>query len=182
MGLLSDSWIIVLSLGIATLVALIVWTRHGGTIWRNIGILCGLLTLLVAAADILNVSDREVVAARLEALTKSFEAKDPNTLVFVSAQSPELRGIIDMGMKAVTVRDVRLSDLDVRFTSDNTRAIVHFRASGDMDVAGFGNVGRQPAKFEAVWIREDGLWKLFRVVRKNPINDSPIELMRPSAS
>lgn len=177
-----EFWLITLCLAIATLICLIVWTRHRGKIAFSLALIFGVLTVVVLAIDLSITTENEVVARRLTQLTSLFEAKSPETLGMISAQSPELREMVNAGMKIATVRDLRISDLTTRFTTDGSRAMVEFRISGDMDLVGFGNVGRQPAKFDTVWVKEEGLWKLLRVVRKNPLNDSPMELMRPSAS
>lgn len=182
MGLLSESWIPVSILSLGTLIGLIIWARHPGLLGKLLVFICAPLAIGIAIWDVVTISENERVAAQLTGIASAFEAKDPNIGRFVSAQSPEVLMMIQSGMKTVDARDIRLSEMNIRFTTDGSRAIVNFRASADLNVNGLGGVGRQPGSFETIWTREDNAWKLMRVNRKNPINGQAMEVTSPTAS
>lgn len=128
------------------------------------------------------VTEREQVEQRLLELVRTFQQESVQqglvnilvgspqlrTLTFISDSAKEVQGLVVTGMQMVDVADdFRISDVQTLLTNNNSRAVVHFRASATISAAGYGNVGRHPTRWELTWQRENGEWKVIRAKRLN---------------
>lgn len=177
-----NPWPPMLICGLIAAILFFVWMSRG----RNL-FLYGAIALLVACgviylAERSIVTPGEEVEARVLALCRAFQEKDPHTVDFISPNAPELRVLLATAMKMVDVEDdVRITDLWVTTSNNNSRAVSHFRANATVSVQPVGNVGHQPARLELTWQREGGEWHVVAVQRLNPINGEPLGLLEQRA-
>ena len=147
--------------------------------------LCGIVWLVEERI----VTEREQVEQRLLDFTKTFQREslqrglanfvlggpEPETFAFISATAKEVRGLAQQALDLVDVQDdVRISDVHTTLTNNQSRAVTQFRASATVNATTFGNVGRQPTRWELIWQRENGVWKVVHATRLNFISGDPL--------
>ena len=148
--------------------------------------LCGVVWLVERQI----VTERERVEQRLLDFTTTFQKEslergignlllggpEPRTFAFISASATEVQNLARQGLDLVDIQeDVRISDVRTTLTNNNSRAVTHFRASATVNVGAYGNVGRQPTRWELTWQREQGEWKVIRATRLNFMTGKPLE-------
>lgn len=181
MWLTEDPWPPMFICGLAALLAVAFWSNSKRVVYLltavGLLILGGVVYLLEQAI----VTPAEQVEALVGQLCEDFRQKKPETLDYFSDSAPELKLMCQAAMAMVEVKDdLRLTDLQTKLTNADSRAIVHFRANAGLSVVGYGDVGRQPARFELTWAKEPAGWKVVTVRRLHPINNEELSLMEKS--
>lgn len=177
-----DPWPPMFACGLAALLAVAFWS----TSKRAVHLLAalGLLALggVIYLVEQVIVTPAEQVEALVASLCEDFRHKRPATLDYFSATAPELKLMCSAAMALVEVKDdLRLTDMQTKLTNDDTRAVCHFRANAGMSVMGYGDVGRQPGRFELTWAKEPAGWKIIKIRRLHPINNEELPLLEKSA-
>ena len=57
--------------------------------------------------------------------------------------------------------DIRVTDVSVQLTNEDSRAITHFRANATVSASGVGG-GYHPSRWELTWQKEGDEWKITR--------------------
>jgi len=123
------------------------------------------------------VTDVEKIEAAVADFCIRFQQKDlQGSLSHFSERNFADRAMVATGMLLVEIEDdVRITDLNVELSMQNSRAVSHFRANATIHVATYGNVGRRPSRWEFTWQREADEWKIVKVVRLNPLKGGKME-------
>lgn len=91
------------------------------------------------------------------------------SLTFFSPQNVEDRARVVAALLVVDIEnDVRVTDVQIRLTNENTRAITHFRANATIKAGGFA--GHHASRWELTWQQEAGEWKVTRTRMLNIMN------------
>lgn len=61
--------------------------------------------------------------------------------------------------------DARTTDIQIRLTNENTRAVTHFRVNGTVSGPGFSN--HYASRWELTWQKEGGRWRVTRTKMLN---------------
>lgn len=59
---------------------------------------------------------------------------------------------------------------------EDTQAVSHFRANGTVVPENYGDQ-HVATRWEVSWRKEAGEWKVYKIVRLNPITGEPINLL-----
>ena len=153
-----------------------VWSTH------RKGWLLGLTGLMLALCPILWLVERQIVtpAEQVEAaifeLAAAVRDGDADRAVsFLSPQVPLLHASVRSAMAMADIDDdLRITDLNVRMTSAETRAISHFRANATIRARTMPHESRYPTRWELTWQRQDGAWKVVAIERLDPIKGDRI--------
>lgn len=178
-----DPWPPMFICGLAALLAVAFWanSKRAAYLLAALGLLAFGGVLYVAEQAI--VTPAEEIERLVVQLCEDFRRKSPTTLDYFSDSAPELKLMCQAALALVEIKDdLRVTDLHTKLTNDNTRAVCHFRANAGLSVTGFGDVGRQPARFELTWAKEPSGWKIIGVKRLHPIKDEEMSLMEKSAA
>ena len=147
------------------------------------------------------VTEAERVEAAIYGVTDAFQDRDvertvsyfsdnaalpddrlPPFLRFV-ARNVSLRTVVAGAVSTIQVEDdLRITDVSVETSNNDSLAKSHFRANGSFIVPGAGNVGHQPTRWEFRWRQEAGEWRIIDVQRLDPINGEPMGVFERSAS
>ena len=183
--------IFILAIGAAVLAAVFAATQRSMY-------LAGIVVLGIIAGGVYFVEQRIVTEAeRVEAaiygVTDAFQQRDVSKTVSYFSQNatiPQdavppffqafarnltLPVIVERAVSNVQVQDdLRITDISVETSNNDSRAKSHFRANGSFFVAGVGDVGRQPTRWEFRWQKEANEWRVVNVQRLDPITGEPI--------
>lgn len=185
-----NPWPPIIGLCLIGVLLFLVWLSQRKTAFLVGACLCVALCGVVWLVEEQIVTDREQVEQRLLDFAATFQREslqqgianailggpEPQTLSFISASANEVRGLAMSGLQLVDVQDdFRISDVTTTLTNNNSRAIVHFRASATILVGGYGNIGRQPTRWELTWQREQGQWKVVRATRLHFLTGEPLQ-------
>lgn len=92
-------------------------------------------------------------------------------LRFFSVQDTVDRARVAAALLVADVdEDVRVTDVQIRMTNEDTRAITHFRANATVRAGSFS--GHHASRWELTWQREGGEWKVTQTKMLNIINGS----------
>lgn len=167
-------WPPILILAVGGVLCLIIWHAQRRGIW-----LIGLAGTLVLAAAVYFiegaiVTPREEVEAAIMGITSAFEQGDrERTLGYISTRAEGIRQLAEKGIRMVDVEGLRVTDVRVRMRAESSRAWSHFRANATVAYRK-RKLGRKPSRWEAVWQREGGHWRMIRVQRLNPVTGEPM--------
>lgn len=120
------------------------------------------------------VTPRERVEADLYQLIDAFQKKEQETtLSYISPRANQLQDMVKLALTLVTLNDdLRITDVSTQMKSEDSVAIIHFRANG---TAMYGGVsGKQPTRWELTWQKMGGEWKVTAATRLNPITGEPL--------
>ncbi len=135
------------------------------------------------------ITERELVEQRLRDFTTTVQREslqrgvanlllggpEPETFTFISASAKDVRELVRQALDMVDIQDdVRISDVRTTLTNNQSRAVTQFRATASVSVAAYGNVGRQPTRWELIWQRENGVWKVVQATRLNFMSGEPL--------
>ena len=166
-------WPLVLILAVAACIMLAIWSAQKRGVWMmgSLGLILAAVAVIFIEQSIVTESER--VEQQVLDLTSAFQRKDHDrTLGFISRQAPELRNMAEFALENVTVQDdLKVKDMHVRVTNENTRAVSRFRANGTISFQGT-NFGPQPSLLEVTWQKENGDWKIIGLRRLNPIKEN----------
>jgi hypothetical protein len=176
-----DPWPPMFVCGLGALLAVALWS----TSKRAVHLFVALGLLVVGSGlyfiEQVIVTPAEQVEGLVANLCDDFRNKRPTTLDYFSDTAPELKLMCSTAMMLVDVKDdLRLTDLQTKLTNEDTRAVCHFRANAGLSVTGYGDVGRQPGRFELTWAKEPAGWRIIKVRRLHPINNEELSLLEKS--
>lgn len=142
------------------------------------GWMLALAGVLVAACPVIWVVERQIVtpAEEIELAVHDLAAAvrdgDVDTTVsYLSPQLPALQAAVRSAMAIADIGDdLRITDLSVRMTSADTRAISHFRANATIRAHAMQHEAHHPTRWELTWQRQEGNWKVVAIERLDPIN------------
>lgn len=123
------------------------------------------------------ITERERVEAELYGLIHAFERKEEKTtLDYFSPRAEALQGMVQVALKLVTIDgELRITDVETVFRSEDSIATTHFRANG---AATFGGItGRQPTRWELTWQKMGDKWKVTKARRLNPLTGEELRVM-----
>ena len=144
---------------------------------------CFLLGVAAFGAERLIVTEAEKVDALIDELADA--AIRGNASLVLSRLSPSVpedelpRKTLAMGLTLVNIDpDLRLTDRSTVVSANDTQATSDFRANGTARSPQLGNATwRFATKWQLVWRKEAGEWKIVRVIRFNPITEEPISVL-----
>ncbi|RPI74071.1 MAG: hypothetical protein EHM42_15760 [Planctomycetaceae bacterium] len=176
-----NPWPPVLICCVLAAAALATWVSQRQMKWLYVGLGGLLLAVGLWQLERKIVTDRERVEQLVVDLVKEFQNKDREAvLAHFSPQALLWREMVSRAFDLVEIKDVRVTDLAVRMTAQNSEALSHFRANGTVVFAGAAS-GYQPSRWQLTWRRESGEWKVIDVVRLNPLRDEPLGILDPRA-
>ena len=162
--------------GLGSLVCFGLWNSNRRNLYFVSAIACLGIAGLVYAVERAIVTDGEKIQGEVVQLCDQFRKRDPATLDHFSATAPDLKSLCKTAMETVEVHDdLRLTDFHTKFTSQNSRASVHFRANATISVMGFS--GHQPFRCILDFQKEGGAWKIVDIQRLHPIKGDKIDPM-----
>jgi ketosteroid isomerase-like protein len=131
-------------------------------------VLIGVVIYFVEASI---VTKAERVEAAVIALAEAYQQGNLDaSLEHISPDYVLLRGAVETTMAAYEVSDdLRLTDLSVRFTADDTKAISHFRANATISGPGVAGQTRRPTRWELIWQLEANTWKVIKARSLDPL-------------
>ncbi|MHC4877653.1 MAG: hypothetical protein ACYTGL_14250 [Planctomycetota bacterium] len=184
-----DAWSPIILCVIAAVIFFIAWSTT-----QRPRLLIGVpLMLLVAVAiyfvEQSVVTDREQVENDLHSLLRTFveesqqvtsstAPEDIRSLDFFAAQNATDRARVTAGLLLVVIEDdVRITDVQTRLTNENTRAVTHFRANGNV---GMSNVGGRhfSSRWELTWQKEADRWAVTRTKMLNVMTGEEQQIPR----
>ncbi|MEX0725500.1 MAG: hypothetical protein WEB58_18425 [Planctomycetaceae bacterium] len=127
-------------------------------------------------------SESEKIEAAVVAMANDFRHGDVEGVIkWVNPAELKLKGLVYTAAEMVTVTsDVRITALEVKMAAGNNEATSDFRANADLDVIGFGDVGRQPTRWLLTWRKENNDWRIVGIERKNPLTGEPMLIFAKS--
>ena len=171
-----NAWPPMLLAGLGSLVCFGLWNSDRRNLYLISAIVCLGIVGVVYAVERAIVTDGEKVQGDVAQLCDQFRKRDPAALDHFSANAPELKALCKRAMEAVEIRDdLRLTDFHTKFTSQNSRASVHFRANATVSVGGFS--GHQPFRCILDFQKEGGAWKIVDVQQLDPIKGDKMSVM-----
>jgi len=184
-----DAWSPVILMAVAAIFCCVAWSR---TRRRQFVIAAALLLLAAMTTYFVEqviVTDGEKVEASLFELIETFVAESqsisrlPRTREIQSERFFAEQNTIDRGRVRIAISiaeissDLRISDVQIRLTNEDTRAITHFRANGIVSTgatAGTHHVSR----WELTWQKQAGEWRITRTRMLNPMNGQEQQIPR----
>lgn len=183
------AWPPIIMLGVVGVLLFLGWISQ-----RRSGYLVGVFVCLGLCGVVWFVeqqimTEREIVETRLYDFATSVQREslqrgvanlilggpEPETFKFISATANDVREFARQALDMVDIQeDVRISDVRTTLTNNQSRATTQFRATATVSVTAYGNVGRQPTRWELTWQRENGIWKVTRVTRLNFMSGEPL--------
>ena len=64
--------------------------------------------------------------------------------------------------------DIRITDVKIQLTNQDTMAVTHFRANATVTAGSFS--GHHPSRWELTWQKQGGEWKITRTRMLNPVS------------
>lgn len=176
-------WPPIVILSVVAVALLLAWSANRRIAYLLAAMLSVLAGVGVYFVEQSVVTERERVEATIHDFVHTFRDEsatynvtspaplggEVKSIDFVSSSAPLIRTLVWTGLNVVKVEDVRITDLDVTMTSENSRAVTHFRANATISVTGYGNLGRKPSRWELTWQKEANDWRVIRARRLNPI-------------
>ena len=151
----------------------------------RMGVLGVMLIAVGACAfliDAVVVTPGERLESRVRHVCDDFRRGSPSTLAYFSDSVPLLKQTAKSAMDMVTVEtDPTITDFQIDFSKDGSRATTHFRANATISVKDHGNIGHQPSRFIVTWAHEGDEWKIIKVQRMHPIQDRELGLLEQAA-
>lgn len=176
-----DAWSPIVVMAVATIICFIAWSSTQRPRYLAvIGILI-FAALMTYFAEQVIVTDSEKVEVELTDLIDTFIAESQAIKKFDQAQIIQCERFFSEQNTADKARvraalviarvdnDTRITDVQVRLTNENTRAITHFRANGTVSTSTTGG-SHFASRWEMTWQKEGGEWKITRTRMLNPMN------------
>jgi hypothetical protein len=117
----------------------------------------------------------KVIVKNLHDMVAAFKNHDvPKTMSYFSKQA-DVPVLLEELIKNVEVRgDIRITDVSVKFTQQNSLGTLHFRANGGFTYRGI-SVESYPTNWELDWQREGKEWKIVQIRRLHFMNGTPVD-------
>jgi hypothetical protein len=134
---------------------------------------------LIFGLERMVVTEAERIEADVYNVTSAFQKKDlEKTLSFFSEKNLKDRLKVTGAMLLVTVHDdLRVSDVIVTVNENESLATSHFRANASVTMAGYGEAGWRPSRWEFTWQQEQDQWRIIKIRRLNPLRDEEMGLL-----
>ncbi|MFP6762328.1 MAG: hypothetical protein VB858_01880 [Planctomycetaceae bacterium] len=184
-----DAWSPIVLIMLVAILCCIVWFRTQ----RGYALTAAVLLLLAAVTtyfiEQVIVTDGEKLEASLFELIETFVAESQSITQlqqsqvvqaerFFSEQNTIDRARVRVGVIVVSIsEDLRISDVQVRLTNENTRAITHFRANGTI-ATGTSPGSHHVSRWELTWQKQAGEWRITRTRMLNPMNGEDQKIPR----
>ncbi|MDA0834430.1 MAG: hypothetical protein O2955_07300 [Planctomycetota bacterium] len=167
------------------LVALFCLLAYGSTQRRNvlyIALASVAFAPLFVLWDELVETESEIIGAAVVDMANDFRHGDVDgVLAWIDPHELKLKGVVYAAAELVDVTsDIRITAMDVKLIEGTNDATSDFRANADLNVKGFGNVGRQPTRWLLTWRKENDQWRIIGIDRKNPLTGDPIRIFDKS--
>ncbi|MDQ3333440.1 MAG: hypothetical protein M3552_22815, partial [Planctomycetota bacterium] len=167
---------------IAAVVFGILWSRNRKTALIAIAVACLVAIPLVFVVEQAIVTPAEEVELQIDALRNAVVRDDVEaTLDFFSQSAVLERAGVATGMTLVRVEpDVRVTDVSVKVTAEDTVAVSHLRANGTFVGRGGalrGGEHHTPTRWRVSWRKEAGEWKIFGLERLDPITGEKVGIL-----
>lgn len=107
------------------------------------------------------VTERERVEQSLADLANAFQQRDTAGVEdAISARAPDLQKLAATALTAVTVTSLRLTDVNSELSSEDTRALVHFRVNGTVQLNTGRPLGHKATRWIGRWERDTDRWRM----------------------
>ena len=170
-----DAWSPIILCMVVGVIFLIAWSTSQRPRYLIAIPVIAILAVVIYFAERAIVTDREHVEASLLDLINTFVEEsqvigtsgnevppDTKCLEFFSAQNVTDRARVSAALVFVSVNDdIRVTDVSIKLTNENTRAITHFRANATFSATGLDG-GYHPSRWELTWQKEGDEWKVTR--------------------
>lgn len=132
---------------------------------------CLFLSALLYGVEGAIITPSEILDEQLEALRQGFVAdSEDQVFALISPAAPELREQAKLGLQSVRVSPLlHIQDVQVIPSADGRTAEVSLRANGLLTIRQNDMLRHVATRWKTQWRQEDGVWKLFRVQRLNPV-------------
>ena len=120
------------------------------------------------------ITESERIEAKVYLLADAVQQGDiEGTLNFLSPRADKMRARIGGAMALYEIDDdLRITDLQVRMTAENSLGISVFRANGTVTGKGSGFSGPARTRWQMTWHREAGEWKITEIIRLHFIRNN----------
>lgn len=174
-----EAWSPIILCVIAAVICCIAWsTTQRPRLLLGVPLLL-LVAVVIYFVELSIVTDLEQVEADLHSLLNTFveESQEMHrssgqapanlrSLDFFSAQNTIDRARVAAAVNLVVIdKDMRITDVQTRLTNENTRAVTHFRANGNVGHSGAG--GHFSSRWELTWQKEGDRWTVARTKMLN---------------
>ena len=174
MSLTDNAWPVVIVFGIAGAVCLQQWSQRQTKNWVIAAVVLFGLGAGAWAVERLIVTPGEELQAQTLQLVRDFQAqRRAEVMDAIDPKATRLRDRADWGLKTVTVRDFRMTGMQVNLSNDDRTAECRFHVSAEVELRSAGNVGRHPSYFSSTWKRDADRWRMTDIIELNPINGRP---------
>lgn len=178
MTLLTENpWPLSIVFAAVAMLCFLIMAASGRGKFMLLGIGSLLMIGVVVMIEQMVVTPAEVVEGYARTLVARVKASDvEGTLELISPRNETLRFAAISGLKIVKADDdVSISDLEVTTSSQDTRAMSHFRVNGTFSAMG----GSQyyPTRWEVDWQKTNDGWQVTEVRRLDPITGKTMGIL-----
>lgn len=104
-------------------------------------------------------TDREAVHAAVYKIVDRFQQDDlDGTLALISPRATDLRSLAQNGIERFDVQDVRVTDVSIELTNENSIGSAHFRVNATVSREDGPSVGHRATRWRARWQKSDQGW------------------------
>ncbi len=164
-------WPVIVACSAVAALLYIGWYARGQGGYLVGAFVCLVLAVATFFVERYLVTESERVEMVLEELWSAVKSDDDEAVLNrISARAPDLRASVAHAIQRYQVSDeVRLTQVQVELTSQNSRALTRFRANGPISQAGSGTTWRGVTRWEFTWQREADEWRIIRITRLDPL-------------
>ena len=144
----------------------------GVSVGQRIAAVCIALMVGVYFLEEYLISPQEMVESELHTMLSHFKNRNvPAIAKQISSQSPDLATIAEQGLELVDISEsFHINSIYVEMQHDGS-ATATVRANGDVTLRqNGGGTHAIPNYWKTEWKQESDQWRLFTVVRLNPVN------------
>lgn len=171
-----NAWPPMLIAGFAAMIFVALWNKDRNSRFLGGAVVCLLLIFGFFILERSIVTEGERLQDDVVSLCDQFRRRQPETLSHFSENAADFREMCSKAMNIVEIdNDMRLTDFQTTFTSNRSRANVHFRANATISAMGFK--GHHPLRCILTYQKEGGAWKIVDVQRLDPIKGDKMEIM-----
>lgn len=167
-----NPWPLILALSVVAVGMLAAWYARRDN--RLLIVTGGVILLAVGVWEFERrvVTERERLAAEVLELRDAVQKKNlAGVFALFSNSDPKLKLLATAGLALVEFEDaIRVTALETKLSSNDSRGETQFRANVSLKVAGYGSMGRQPTLWSLGWRKEGGEWRIVRVRRFHPLS------------
>jgi hypothetical protein len=109
-------------------------------------------------------TDGELVAAAVDDIVNDFAQNDlEGTMAHISPRAVGLRARAAFALELIDVENVRITDVSVELTNENSIARAHFRVNADASAGGRGMIGHRATRWMSEWQKTDEGWLMTEI-------------------